>query len=73
MADIETKIGKYNPETRTVAVTFTSGAIVHKRNVNAVLTEAGVYDAAATAERVADVANGVAHKIACGAITADQP
>ncbi|MCC2602540.1 hypothetical protein [Sphingopyxis yananensis] len=70
MTDITTKIGKYNRDTRTVPVTFTSGAIVHKRDVNAVLTDAGRYDAEATAARVADVANGVAHKIACGAITA---
>ncbi|WP_265104608.1 hypothetical protein [Sphingopyxis yananensis] len=31
MSDVQTKIGKYNPETRTVSVTFTSGAIVHRR------------------------------------------
>ncbi|MCC2603024.1 hypothetical protein [Sphingopyxis yananensis] len=71
MSDVQTKIGKYNPETRTVPVTFTSGAIIHNRDVNAMLTDAGRYDADATAARVADVANGVAHKIACGAITAD--
>lgn len=70
MTDITTKIGKYDPETRTVPVTFTSGDVVHDRPVNAVLDENGHYDAAATAARVADVANGVAHKIALGVITA---
>lgn len=65
---IETKIGRYNPKTGTVAVTFTSGEIIHQRDVNAVLTDAGKHDRAATADRVADVANGVAHKIAIGAI-----
>lgn len=62
------QIGKYDRATHTVAVTFTSGEIVHKRDVNAVLTASGKYDAKATAARVDDVANGVAHKIAIGAI-----
>lgn len=70
---MKTQIGKYDRATHTIAVTFTSGAIVHKRRVNVVLNDAGQYDAAATADRVAEVANGVAHKIACGAIRADTP
>lgn len=70
MNDIQTKIDKYDAETKSVPVTFTSGDIVHQRSVNAVLTAAGQYDAEATAERVEEVARGVVHKIACGAISA---
>lgn len=70
MTNITTKIGAYDAETRAVRVTFTSGDVVHKRSINAVLTDADDYDAAATAARVEEVASGVAHKIACGAITA---
>jgi hypothetical protein len=73
MTDLTTKIGKYDPESRAVPVTFTSGEIVHKRNVNAVIKDDGSYDKAATAERVAEVAQGVAHKIAAGVITAPKP
>lgn len=62
-------IGKLNAQTRQVPVTFTSGEIVHKRSVNAVLKEDGGYDAAATKLRVAEVAQGVAHKIGLGVIT----
>ncbi|GMM59909.1 hypothetical protein [Novosphingobium pituita] len=70
MADLKTKIGAYDRATRTVPVTFTSGAIVHDRRVNAVLNDDGRYDQAATQARVAQVALGVAHKIAVGAIAA---
>ena len=68
--DLTTDIGAYDAATRTVPVTFTQGDIVHQRSVNACLDEAGQYDAAATEARVADVARGVAHKIALGVITA---
>lgn len=68
MNEVAIDIGEFDPETRTVAVTFTSGEIVHQRTVNAVLNEAGDYDAEATASRVDDVARGVAEKIAVGAI-----
>lgn len=71
--DLETVIGDYDPATRVVEVTFTQGAIVHKRAVNACLNEAGEYDAGATATRVEEVARGVAHKIALGVITAAPP
>lgn len=70
MNPVTTKIGKYDAEAKAVPVTFTSGDILHKRSVNAVLDDQGQYDADATAERVEQVAAGVAHKIACGAITA---
>lgn len=55
----------------TVDVTFTSDSpsLTHVRSVNAVFTS-GSYDAAKTAERVAEVAAGVEHKIAVGVITA---
>lgn len=62
-------IGAYDDETRTVPVTFTEGEIVHRRPVNACHGESGAYDEAATAARVADIAAGVAVKIAVGAIT----
>lgn len=68
MTELTTKIGAYNATTKTVPVTFTSGEIIHKRDVNAVLKENGSYDKAATTARVAEVANGVATKIAVGAI-----
>lgn len=61
-------IGKFDPATRTVPVAFSHGGVRHKRAVNASLTEAGAYDAAATRETVAQVADGVAHKIDLGVI-----
>ena len=56
-------------ENKSVDVTFTDGTITHTRGVNAVFTD-GVYDAEATETRVSEVARGVEHKIAVGAITA---
>jgi len=55
----------------TVSVTFTSDSpsLTHVREVNAVFTS-GSYDATATATRVAEVAAGVANKVALGVITA---
>lgn len=73
MSELNIKIGAYNAETRSVPVTFTSGEIVHKRDVNAVLKGDGGYDRAATKARVEEVAQGVKHKIAAGVITAPQP
>lgn len=70
MPELTTKIGAYNPESRTVPVKFTSGDIVHERRVNAVLTVEGKYDAKATKARVAEVARGVAAKIDLGVIVA---
>ena len=55
-------------ENKSVDVTFTDGTITHTRGVNAVFTE-GVYDAEATETRVSEVALGVEHKIAVGALT----
>lgn len=70
MSELTTAIGPYDPEKRTVPVTFTLGAIVHTRDVNACLLE-GAYHADSTIARVADVARGVAAKIAVGAIVAE--
>lgn len=70
MTGLTTKIGAYDGASRTVEVTFTSGDITHDRRVNAVLNEDGSYDKAGTKARVEEVAAGVAHKIAVGAITA---
>jgi hypothetical protein len=73
MTDLTTTIGAYDADKRTVPVTFTSGAIRHTRDVNAVLDEGGACDMAATRARVAQVALGVAHKIALGVITMPEP
>lgn len=73
MPELKTKIGAFHADTRSVPVTFTSGDIVHKRDVNAVLKDDGSYDKAATRARVEEVAQGVAHKIAAGVITAPTP
>lgn len=73
MSDLTTKIGAFNADNRSVRVTFTSGEVVHKRDVNAVLKADGSYDKAATKARVEEVAMGVAHKIAAGVITVPEP
>jgi len=73
MTDVTAKIGKFDPDNRSVLVTFTNGEIVHTRNVNAVLKANGSYDKAATKDRVDDVARGVAHKIALGLIINPPP
>ena len=65
---MQTDIGPYNPDTRTVPVTFTAGKLVHERTINACLKD-GDYDQAATADRVAQVARGVAVKMDLGVIT----
>jgi hypothetical protein len=70
---MKTTIGKFDPESRQVPVTFTEGKVIHKRQVNAILKEDGSYDAAATKLRVGEVAQGVAHKIGLGVITVPQP
>ncbi|WP_176597341.1 hypothetical protein [Sphingobium sp. 15-1] len=73
MTELTTKIGAFDSESRSVPVTFTSGDIKHERRVNAVLKDDGSYDKAATKERVAEVARGVAHKIGLGVITMPPP
>jgi hypothetical protein len=70
VSELQTVIGKYDAVKKSVPVTFTLGDIIHKRSVNAVLCEQGKYKRAETAARVAEVADGVAAKIACGAIVA---
>lgn len=62
-------IGAFDPAKATVAVTFRHKGVVHRRAVNACLTDEGTYDKAATAARVVEVASGVAHKIEAGVIT----
>lgn len=47
--------------------------MIHARGVNACLTEVGKYDAKATKIRVAEVANGVRHKIELGVVTNPPP
>ncbi len=60
------KIGKYDSAARVVPVTFTEGELIHERSVNACHADDGSYDAAATKDRVADVARGVAVKMGLG-------
>ncbi|HEY4546947.1 MAG TPA: hypothetical protein VIG90_11070 [Pedomonas sp.] len=67
---MEIEVGTYNEEQRNVPVTFRKDAVVHERHVNACHDENGAYDAAATAQRIEEVARGVANKIALGIITA---
>ena len=73
MPDLKIRIGAFNADSRSVPVTFTGGDIVHARDVNAVLKDDGSYDKAATKARVAEVAQGVGHKIAAGVIAAPSP
>jgi hypothetical protein len=63
-------IGAYDAEKRTVPVVFTKGDVVHDRTVNACHDGNGAYDADATADRVGEVARGVAVKIDLGVIVA---
>lgn len=69
MQKISATIGKFDAKAGTVPVTFTDGKIVHTRTVNAVINQYGGYDRKATKARVEEVAQGVAAKIAVGAIT----
>jgi hypothetical protein len=64
---MQTTIGDFDAETKTVPVTFVHAGVTHERNVNACLDE-GVYDEEATEARVADVARGVTVKIDIGVI-----
>lgn len=70
---MDTQIGGFDPDTKSVPVTFTAGEIVYERRVNACLDEHGGYDAEATATRVAQVAQGVAVKIGLGVVKAAPP
>jgi len=73
MTDLTYKIGTFDAEARIVPVIFSYGDRRHKRNVNAVTKEDGSYDRAATKKRVAEVAQGVAHKFALGVIGSPPP
>jgi hypothetical protein len=70
---MQVRIGKFDPDTRTVPVTFTSGGVKHDRTVNAVLKDDGSYDKAGTKARVDEVAQGVDQKIKLGVITNPPP
>lgn len=70
---MDVMIGAFDPEARSVHVTFTEGDVVHNRDVNACLNEAGDYDPEATGKRVDEVAAGVAVKIALGVIRKAEP
>lgn len=60
-ATMETTIGDFDGTTEppSVPVTFVYADVTHERRVNACLNATGAYDADATAERVAQVGNGV--------------
>lgn len=66
---MRTRIGKFDPATGTVPVTFTHAGVVHRRPVRACFDDAGIYDQDATRTRVAEVALGVAAKIEGGALS----
>ena len=57
---------------RDIQVSFTCSDTdcVHERSVNVCFDADGAYDHEATLVRIGEVANGVAHKIACGVISA---
>lgn len=63
---MRTYIRAFDPDTRTVPVTFTHGGVTHRRQVNAVVDAAGEYDREATRQRVDEVAEGVRAKIDTG-------
>lgn len=73
MAELTYKIGAFDSTKRSVPVTFTSGDIIHKRDVNAVTKDDGAYDKTATKARVEEVAKGVAAKIDLGVIAVPAP
>lgn len=60
--------GQFNPETRTVPVTFKDGDITHRRTINAAVDADGNYDRAATKIIIEQQAAGVAEKIRLGVI-----
>ena len=70
---MQTTIDAYDPDTRQVRATFVEGDVTHTRQVNACHDQDGDYDPEATAQRVADVARGVATKIALGVIAVAPP
>lgn len=70
---MKTTIGTFDLKTGQVTVTFEYGGVTHTRGVNACLTATGKHDVKATKARVAEVANGVAHKIDLGVITNPPP
>jgi hypothetical protein len=61
-------IGTFDSGTGSVPVTFEHKGVRHSRSVNACFTDKGRFDKAATATRVDEVAQGVAHKIDLGVI-----
>ena len=67
------RIGKYDPQTKSVPVTFKHAGVTHSRSVNACLKVDGSYDQKATKVRVREVADGVETKIEIGAIENPPP
>lgn len=66
---MKTYPGSFNPETRTVPVTFKSGNVTTRRTINAVVDADGNYDREATKEIIEQQAAGVAEKIRLGVIS----
>lgn len=54
---------------KIVEVKFSKDGKYFTRNVNSVFDENGKFDKAATHERIEQVKQGIAHKLAVGAIT----
>lgn len=65
-------IGKFDPATGTVPVTFRQDGKTQTRAVNAVLADDGSCDRKATKLRAEEVGAGVAHKFALGVAGNDQ-
>lgn len=65
---MKTSVGKFDPESRTVAVTFTHNKVRHRRLINAALDAEGNYDRKATRELIDAQARGVEYKIERGII-----
>jgi len=69
----EGEVLEVTQDVRDILVRFTCGdsGYTHERSVNVVFTD-GVYDEELTLVRCAEVANGVAAKMACGVIQAPE-
>lgn len=61
-------LGKLDPATGMIRITFTDGEWIHTRTMNPVLGAAGVLDRKATRARAEEVARGLDHKRALGLI-----
>ena len=63
---MKVSVGKFDPASNTVPVTFKMDGVTHRRSINAALDEKGAYDRKATKELIDAQARGVAYKISRG-------